>query len=177
MPCSENLLIFLNYRCLCWERQCSVGSWFTDDIWEPPSCVANREAVCLKKGKREIHSIFATLRLSDLVSVFFHGSDLYLYLYFCICLFTRCCSGQLMSWADPQIYGKLALPAGTRHKHPIRIHPTPLESICIYIYNNIESITFTFTSNPARFTFTLGQGIKSQIESIQHHLIPFTFNH
>ena len=31
------------------------------------------------------------------------------------------------------IYGEQAVPVGTTHKHPIRIHPTPLEPIYIHI--------------------------------------------
>ena len=46
---------------------------------------------------------------------------------FPIVFFSQCCIGQLVGvLSRPQIYGKLARPAGTRHKHPIRIHPTPL---------------------------------------------------
>ena len=46
---------------------------------------------------------------------------------FSYCFFPQCCIGQLVGvLSRPQIYGKLARPAGTRHKHPIRIHPTPL---------------------------------------------------
>ena len=79
--------------------------------------------------------------------------------------FSQCCIGQLVGvLSRPQIYGKLARPAGTRHKHPIRIHPTPLRIHLHSCNENENKIKFrNFSHNAEQRT------CKIPIQSENYH--------